>query len=72
MYGGISGEFSGYGNPAHPSDEKDQHFVNWIYDKLKTPKECVSYFDGYCDIKFWQEDACEAVTKKYGKALGKK
>jgi hypothetical protein len=67
----ISGQFSGYGNPDLP-DNEDHHFLNWVYDKVKTNKGCTSYFGGECDIKYWQEDGCDVVIKKYGKLSGNK
>lgn len=28
-----------------------EHDAHWIFDKFKTRKGCVSYFEGYCDIR---------------------
>jgi hypothetical protein len=67
----LSGQFSGYGNPTLP-DDKNSHFINWTYDKLKTKRGCTTYFGGECRIKYWQEDGCEAIVNKYGKISGNK
>jgi len=63
----ISGEFYGFGNWLIEGN-KDSHFFNWTFDKLKTKKGCMAYSgDSKCTVRYWQEEGCKAITKKYGK-----
>ena len=60
----FSGQFFGY---EKESDNEDRHHFKWTYDKVKTKMGCVAYFgNAECTLAYWQEDGCEAITKKYG------
>lgn len=35
-------------------DEAGRPRFSWVYDKFKTKRGCVSYFQGYCEPSYWK------------------
>ncbi len=33
---------------------KQMQMRTWTFDRMKTRKGCVSYFEGYCDVNYWK------------------
>ena len=60
----------GVGTEAERQDGQKIHTRSWIYDRIKTKKGCLSWFEDYCDVNYWKkqlEEKRHQVSKVHSK-----